>query len=274
MINLSFSDLACIFAFDFICLFFTYFSSVREHISSYLIVMNTVTSIESVEKNSPKINNNSNLINSPVMKVKRSLSQNSRFNTNKKISCEEIINEMENEQDAIVVRLLREINSLKTENSRLRTQLNIFHLKVAGSNSNSNSHTTRYSSNDEEAITDDESEYFESNTMLTPRNSFNSNKLFFNNSNQISPASSRRPSTTNSNTIFPIATQSTAFIKPKRSSFSYTTSSVSNLTIENSPLPTTPISSRKRRTSSSHSLDNNQHFKNHEKKVNEILPSR
>lgn len=36
---------------------------------------------------------------------------------------EEIINEMEKEQDAIVVRLLREIETLKEENSRLKNQL-------------------------------------------------------------------------------------------------------------------------------------------------------
>ncbi|CAI2026848.1 hypothetical protein SEUBUCD646_0G04130 [Saccharomyces eubayanus] len=41
----------------------------------------------------------------------------------RRLSREEIINEMEKEQDAIVVRLLREIEALKEENSRLKNQL-------------------------------------------------------------------------------------------------------------------------------------------------------
>ncbi|EJS43544.1 rts3p [Saccharomyces arboricola H-6] len=41
----------------------------------------------------------------------------------RRLSREEIINEMEKEQDAIVVRLLREIEGLKEENSRLKNQL-------------------------------------------------------------------------------------------------------------------------------------------------------
>ncbi|CUS20712.1 LAQU0S01e12904g1_1 [Lachancea quebecensis] len=41
----------------------------------------------------------------------------------RRLSSEEIINEMENEQDAIVVRLLREIDQLKDENNRLRKNL-------------------------------------------------------------------------------------------------------------------------------------------------------
>ncbi|CAI4062653.1 hypothetical protein SKDZ_07G4040 [Saccharomyces kudriavzevii ZP591] len=41
----------------------------------------------------------------------------------RRLSREEIINEMEKEQDAIVVRLLREIETLKEENSRLKNQL-------------------------------------------------------------------------------------------------------------------------------------------------------
>ncbi|SCU90243.1 LANO_0D08086g1_1 [Lachancea nothofagi CBS 11611] len=45
-----------------------------------------------------------------------------RANT-RRLSSEEIINEMEKEQDAIVVRLLREIDQLKDENNRLRKNL-------------------------------------------------------------------------------------------------------------------------------------------------------
>ncbi|QLQ80245.1 hypothetical protein HG537_0D02460 [Torulaspora globosa] len=41
----------------------------------------------------------------------------------RKLSCEEIINEMEKEQDAMVVRLLRELERLKEENVFLRKQL-------------------------------------------------------------------------------------------------------------------------------------------------------
>lgn len=41
----------------------------------------------------------------------------------RKLSCEEIINEMEKEQDAMVVRLLRELERLREENVFLRKQL-------------------------------------------------------------------------------------------------------------------------------------------------------
>ncbi|CEP63606.1 Rts3p LALA0_S08e06436g [Lachancea lanzarotensis] len=44
-------------------------------------------------------------------------------NMTRRLSSEEIINEMEKEQDAIVVRLLREIDQLKDENNRLRKNL-------------------------------------------------------------------------------------------------------------------------------------------------------
>lgn len=41
----------------------------------------------------------------------------------RKLSCEEIIDEMEKEQDAAVVRLLKEVDKLKAENLQLRRQL-------------------------------------------------------------------------------------------------------------------------------------------------------
>lgn len=41
----------------------------------------------------------------------------------RKLSCEEIINEMEKEQDALVMRLLREVERLKDDNMQLRKQL-------------------------------------------------------------------------------------------------------------------------------------------------------
>lgn len=47
----------------------------------------------------------------------------SRPQTQRKLSCEEIINEMEKEQDAMVVRLLRELERVKEENVHLRKQL-------------------------------------------------------------------------------------------------------------------------------------------------------
>lgn len=43
----------------------------------------------------------------------------------RRMSSEEIINEMEKEQDAIVMRLLREIHQLKDENAKLRKNLNV-----------------------------------------------------------------------------------------------------------------------------------------------------
>ncbi|CCK72349.1 Rts3p KNAG_0J02700 [Huiozyma naganishii CBS 8797] len=49
----------------------------------------------------------------------------------RRLSREEIINKMENEQDAIVVKLLREIEQLKQENNKLRTTVNILHKRQA-----------------------------------------------------------------------------------------------------------------------------------------------
>ncbi|AQZ10311.1 RTS3 (YGR161C) [Zygosaccharomyces parabailii] len=51
------------------------------------------------------------------------LQPNLRLPHHRKLSCEEIIDEMEKEQDAAVVRLLREVEKLKAENLQLRKQL-------------------------------------------------------------------------------------------------------------------------------------------------------
>ena len=51
----------------------------------------------------------------------------SRPTSQRKLSCEEIINEMEKEQDAMVVRLLRELEKVKEENVHLRKQLAMTH---------------------------------------------------------------------------------------------------------------------------------------------------
>lgn len=51
----------------------------------------------------------------------------SRPSSQRKLSCEEIINEMEKEQDAMVVRLLRELDRVKEENAHLRKQLALNH---------------------------------------------------------------------------------------------------------------------------------------------------
>lgn len=54
---------------------------------------------------------------------KNHLQPNVRLTHHRKLSCEEIIDEMEKEQDAAVVRLLREVEKLKAENLQLRKQL-------------------------------------------------------------------------------------------------------------------------------------------------------
>lgn len=203
--------------------------------------------------------------NTYTHKSKRSLSINSQFNTNnKKLSCEEIINKMENEQDAIVVRLLREINLLKNENNKLRNQL------LHHNNNNSN----KKNSDDEVIIDDDEIVIDDDKHLpITPRRSFNNSSLFN------TPIPSRRPSNVNSNTIFPIETNnnnnSTSFLKPKRFSFSYGNNNTTNNSNKLNNIDNLSINqNRKRRTSSIHSLENNPHYKNHEKKVNEIIPMR
>lgn len=54
------------------------------------------------------------------------------------LSREEIINKMENEQDAIVIKLLREIDQLKRENNYLRSTINYLNKRQNSSNSNTN----------------------------------------------------------------------------------------------------------------------------------------
>ncbi|SMN21846.1 similar to Saccharomyces cerevisiae YGR161C RTS3 Putative component of the protein phosphatase type 2A complex [Maudiozyma saulgeensis] len=226
-------------------------------------------------------------INNFNKKNKRSLSQTSQYYTNSKLSCEEIINKMENEQDAIVVRLLREINYLKNENNKLRNKLNQNKFRRYSTG-------TRNIDNDQVIIDDDDDDEIEhnsntnnnellSNLPLTPRRSFN------NNSSYSTPISSRRPSNVNSNTIFPIHTPSTTstsssninsisgnFLRPKNFTFSHISTNSSSsgaVGMENLSINQNK-NNRKRRTSSTVSLENNPHFKNHEKKVNEILPLR
>lgn len=53
----------------------------------------------------------------------------------RKLSCEEIINEMEKEQDAVVVRLLRELERVKEENGQLRKHLYQNRCSISRSNS-------------------------------------------------------------------------------------------------------------------------------------------
>ncbi|CAB4256646.1 similar to Saccharomyces cerevisiae YGR161C RTS3 Putative component of the protein phosphatase type 2A complex [Maudiozyma barnettii] len=232
-------------------------------------------------------------------KNKRSLSQSSQYYTNSKLSCEEIINKMENEQDAIVVRLLREINYLKQENTKLRNQLNNNRRKFRRHSTGTSSASTN--NIDDEVIIDDDdtNNNMEELLPLTPRRSFN------NGSTYTTPISSRRPSNVNSNTIFPIHTPASSssssssssaninsitgnFLRPKKFTFSHIPSSSNGSTIVSSSSSAVGIenlsinhynhnnhtNNRKRRTSSTLSLENNPHFKNHEKKVNEILPLR
>ncbi|KAL3231712.1 hypothetical protein RNJ44_00247 [Nakaseomyces bracarensis] len=75
----------------------------------------------------------------------------------RRLSREQIINEMEKEQDAIVVKLLKEIEALKVENARLRQRLSVYTDEVtpgrkrAGSTSTANSIATNSA-----ILTDDE----------------------------------------------------------------------------------------------------------------------
>lgn len=58
----------------------------------------------------------------------------------RRLSREQIINEMEKEQDAIVVKLLKEIETLKLENTRLRQRLAMF-----AEDAQNNNHSTQAS---------------------------------------------------------------------------------------------------------------------------------
>lgn len=192
------------------------------------------------------------------------------------LSREEIINRMENEQDAIVVRLLREINALRAENARLRTHLTHTHT------SHPSHKPHRHLTIDEDAITDDEETdpHVESLSIapVTPRTSTSTS------SRRTSASSSASASSASSysGTIFPVETAA-PFPRPQRFSFSYTLApplpAVLPAQQEHSVAqgklaqqPQTPVSSRKRRTSAS--LEHNPHFKNHERKVSQILPQR
>lgn len=62
----------------------------------------------------------------------------------RKMSCEEIIDEMEKEQDAAVVRLLKEVDRLKLENMQLRRQLHSNSV-VSGSSNSSSRHGSQFS---------------------------------------------------------------------------------------------------------------------------------
>lgn len=127
----------------------------------------------------------------PLKKIKSNHSHLMVNTKPRRLSREEIINKMENEQDAIVVRLLREIDSLKKENALLRNQLH--HRK-----------STSYSTDDEVAIVEESDANYNFYAELpTPRNSFGI---------PTTPSHSRRPSSsssvtsTSSSSIFPIDT--------------------------------------------------------------------
>lgn len=74
----------------------------------------------------------------------------------RRLSREQIINEMEKEQDAIVVKLLKEIEALKLENTRLRQRLSVYEEPRKGSISASASMSVSASMNSSAILTDDE----------------------------------------------------------------------------------------------------------------------
>ncbi|CCF59908.1 hypothetical protein KAFR_0I01270 [Kazachstania africana CBS 2517] len=102
--------------------------------------------------------------------------------TQRRYSREEIINKMENEQDAIVVRLLREINDLKKERNMLRNQLSKFTNVPARTNV----------VEDDFAVIDDNDTY--THQSFDPSIAINT------------PSNSRRASSSTSNSIYPVET--------------------------------------------------------------------
>lgn len=142
----------------------------------------------------------------------------------RKLSCEEIINEMEKEQDAVVVRLLRELERLKEENMQLRKHMH-----------QSRPFLSRNNSEKDMNIMDDyESNYHYSlsESSSSPRNS-----LYV--PYQAAPPYARRPSPiginmTNANSMVPIDTSlPTLSLQKKRGSITPTSSSSNVLLMEN-----------------------------------------
>lgn len=141
----------------------------------------------------------------------------------RKLSCEEIINEMEKEQDAVVVRLLRELERLKEENMQLRKHMHQGRPFLSRNNSEK----------DLNLLDDYESNYHYSlsESSSSPRNS-----LYV--PYQPTPHA-RRPSPiginiTNSNSMMPIDTSlPTLSLQKKRGSITPTGSSSNILLTEN-----------------------------------------
>lgn len=114
------------------------------------------------------------------------LTMSNNSNKQRRLSREEIINKMENEQDAIVIRLLREIDQLKRENNCLKSTVNYLS-KKQGINITNHNHTE---DDDESAIIIDNSTF----SLYTPSHSRKSSVTSNNNN-------------TNNTTIYPVETR-------------------------------------------------------------------
>ncbi|CAL9731009.1 hypothetical protein MOUN0_K09164 [Monosporozyma unispora] len=100
----------------------------------------------------------------------------------RKLSREEIINKMENEQDAIVIKLLREIDQLKRENNYLKSTVNYLSKKQNITNHH------QFDTDDESAIIIDNINL----NLYTPSHSRKSSVTSNNNNNNIYPVETRQ----------------------------------------------------------------------------------
>ncbi|CAL9735632.1 hypothetical protein MOSE0_I00892 [Monosporozyma servazzii] len=98
--------------------------------------------------------------------------------TTRRLSREEIINKMENEQDAIVIKLLREIDQLKRENNSLKSTVNYLSKKHGTDITNLPHHN--FDTDDESAIIIDNNTNF---SLYTPSHSRKSSMTSSNNNN-------------------------------------------------------------------------------------------
>lgn len=174
----------------------------------------------------------------PISPAHQLLTVSNKANKVRRLSREEIINKMENEQDAIVIKLLREIDQLKRENNHLRSTINNINKMSNCNNNNKNvpynvdHHLPVFESDDESAIIIDNANL----NLYTPSHSRRSSMNRISNTSSIEGHNHFSPSINNSNDYIITTTTTTA------------TSSAATINHVNGDLTS---NRRRRRTSSS-----------------------
>lgn len=98
----------------------------------------------------------------PMSQAHQLLTVSNKTNKVRRLSREEIINKMENEQDAIVIKLLREIDQLKRENNYLRSTINYLNKRQNNISGNSNSNKNNNAANNNNNMSERHLSVFES----------------------------------------------------------------------------------------------------------------